>query len=397
MSQSPNWLAGLVGAGLLAGCSSMPQQEPMQVVPFAAIRDAADTADGYYSLGRGLQRAGKFEDAERAYRLALSLDPMHAEARNGLAAVSVSRGDLRLAISILEPLVAAHPDRPHLLANLGHAYYLDKNYFEARLVLERAARLDPANPRIAQKLALVSELLGEPVAAAPELAGAADLAGSAEADAQQGAPIPAPPLIIEMAPGVHLLRPSPNAGMAAAPPPAALSPAPRMAAAVPEPMPVPVPAPLPAPQKTASREQPSVPDGRLEILNGNGVAGLARRLRELMHGTDWQVVRVANHAGFDVRVTRIEYAASNSDSAHGLARMLPVDPVYRHEPALGPRIRVILGHDLRSLEPVREQLARNAQGLPRAEARRQRPGLQFTATGAISGDGALQTTSLSIE
>lgn len=359
MKSKPAWLLSLIGASLLGGCASNPSVVETQVVPFAKIRDAADTADGYYALGRELQRNGKFDDAERAYRLALELEPSHVESRNGLAAISVNRGDVDLALSILGSLAASHPDQPHLLANLGYAHYLKGNYFDARVALEQAVSLDPANERTREKLRAVLKKLGAPDSEMPASPAEPQLA------MESGPPV-AEPGIVEVSPGIYQLKPStasPVAAVAATPPgpapqvlipsadqPAVAAPAAKVAELVP-----PVPVMAKEPELDIATAAPGA--SRLEIVNGNGVPRLARSLRDLISGNQWQVVRVANHPGFNVLKTRIEYAQGNRDAAEYLASSLQVTPVYRHNDALGNRVRVVLGYDLRTLDTLRQRAA----------------------------------------
>lgn len=361
MKRKPRWLLSMVGASLLGGCAANPPIPPIAeptVVPFATIRDAADSADGYYALGRELQRSGKFDDAERAYRLALELEPDHVDARNGLAAISVNRGDVDLALSILGSLAASHADQPHLLANLGYAHYLKGNYFDARVALEQAVALDPANERTRDKLRMVLQKLGAPETEMPPPAEDTPLA-------LESGGMTAEPGIVEVSPGIYELKPA-AAVLAAdtvaptAAAPQVLVPSPsahaesvppsRVAELVPA-----IPASTGTPEANAAlaTRKPS----KLEIINGNGVPRLARSLRDLVRGAEWDVVRVANHANFNVPMTRIEYGRGNRQSAEHLVRGLQVTPVYRFNDALGERVRVVLGYDIRSLETLRQRAA----------------------------------------
>lgn len=355
MKREPRWLLGMVGASLLGGCAANPPIPPVAeptVVPFATIRDAADSADGYYALGRELQRSGKFDDAERAYRLALELEPDHVDARNGLAAISVNRGDVDLALSILGSLAASHADQPHVLANLGYAHYLKGNYFDARVALEQAVALDPANERTRDKLRRVLQKLGLPETEMPPPAEDTQLAmGSGGMTADPG--------IVEVAPGIYEFTPTAAVLVAdrvvptAAAPQVLVPPASAQSeSAPPSGVAELVPA-TPAADDVLATRKPS----KLEIINGNGVPRLARALRDLVRGAEWDVVRVANHANFNVPMTRIEYARGNRESAEHLARGLQVTPVYRFNDALGERVRVVLGYDMRSLETLRQRAA----------------------------------------
>lgn len=344
MKHHPKLLASLVGTALLAGCGTTPPAPQARVVPFSETRNGIDSADGYYALGRELQRSGKLDDAERAYRRALELDPAHIEAHNGLAAVSAGRGDVDMAISILTNLAAKRPDQAHLQGNLGYAHYLKGNYFEARVALERAIALDPTNARLQEKLAMVMQKLGPQAVAVP--VAQADERTLQQPDAGMSA---VRENIVEVSPGVHVLQ------RADAAPALATAPAKAPAAAVRSLLPE---------KGTAARA--AVTDmvaeagryGRIEIVNGNGVAGMARMVHQRVQGGgDWQVVRLGNHPGFNVRLTRIEYARGNQQAARQLAKQLKIAPVYWHNDTLGDRVRVVLGHDLRQFSLRRTQAA----------------------------------------
>jgi len=345
MKHHPKLLATLVGAALMTGCSTTPPPPQARIVPFSETRNGIDTADGYYAFGRELQRSGKLDDAERAYRRALELDPAHIEAHNGLAAVSAGRGDVDLAISILTNLAAKRPDQAHLHGNLGYAHYLKGNYFEARVALERAVALDPSNARLQEKLAMVMQKLGPQAVAVPLARAEERLLQSPDAGASA-----ARESIVEVSPGVHALqRPD------AAPVAVATAPAQPPAAAVRSLLP-----------EKGTTARAAVTDmvaeagryGRIEIVNGNGVAGMARMLHQRVQGGgDWQVVRLGNHPGFNVRLTRIEYARGNQAAARQLAKQLKIAPVYWHNDTLGDRVRVVLGHDLRQFSQRRTQAA----------------------------------------
>ncbi len=342
MKHHPKLLAALIGAALLAGCSSTPNDQQARVVPFSEVRSGApDSADGFYVLGRELQRSGRFDEAERAYRRAIDMEPGHIEAHNGLAAVSASRGDVDQAIAILTTLAAKRPDQAHLQGNLGYAYYLKGNYFDARVLLERAVALDPANERFKEKLALVMQKLG-PQAAPVPVVQLDERSGISVVDA------PARDTIITLNSGVHVLQRPDSAPLA-------------MADVQESEIETLVPANPVSGRRAAVRDM--VADARqgtrVEIVNGNGIAGMARSVYQFVGRNDWQVVRFGNHPGFNVQITRIEYSKGNRQAARQLAKQLRIAPVYWHNEALGDRVRVVLGHDLRNLKLRRAQAALN--------------------------------------
>lgn len=259
-----------------------------------------------------------------------------------------------MAIAILTRLASQRPDQAHLQGNLGYAHYLKGNYFDARVALEHAVALDPSNVRLQEKLTLVMQKL-EPQAAPVPVAQIDEM--TYPSNGVSVMPMPQDS-IVELSPGVHVLQ-----FAEAAPVKAAL--ADQLAQA-----------PTVAAVKPAHAEKPDAGQravvrdlvaeagrsARIEIVNGNGVAGLARSVHQVVQSGEWQVVRVGNQMKFNVQLTRIEYAKGNRQAARQLAKELHIAPVYWHNDALGDRVRVVLGHDLRNLKLRRSQAALDVQG-----------------------------------
>ena len=108
---------------LLFGCSIVPSLSSVfDSAPKPQLR-LAKTAQSEYERGKQLHRMGQYVEAKQAYISALSLDPMNAEAKNGIAALMGISGDLDNAIVLLEQLAKDHP-APHVVgarAGLGAA------------------------------------------------------------------------------------------------------------------------------------------------------------------------------------------------------------------------------------------------------------------------------------
>ncbi len=374
MKKNALFMPVLLTGSLVAGCAWLPwnhddgsqtaQPLPAQIVPHARIQDGADSAAAFYLLGRHLQREGRLDDAQRAYRRVLDFDPMHQEAQNALAVISAHRGDIVQAIAMLNTLVAAHPDQAHLLANLGYAHYLNGDYPQAKEWLMQALALAPDNESARQKLALVREKLGEPqdhqndpvstqTAAVP--------AARQPAEADDGSRNP----VVRVTEGVYqLLRPVSTE--AATPYVAQCDFSRPLQSAQATPSALAVQAsrsaqtdPVAMPSSEAKTVIAPVQDKlRIELANGNGINRLARSVRDLMGGTQWQVIRVINHEEFGVAVTRIEYAKHRYAAARELADTLGISAQLRPNYQQGDtHLRVVLGHDFRSVDVLRERLA----------------------------------------
>ncbi len=357
MKNRPLLTLTLLSSSLAAGCAWLPWHSEStapssrevhgRIVPHARIQDGADSAAAFHALGRHLQREGRLEDAERAYTRALDFDPAYAEARNALAVLAARRGDLSQAIDMLSSLVTLHPEQPHLLTNLGYAHYLNGEYALAKERLMQALRIAPDNDSARQKLALVRDKLGESADEphAVERAIAPAHPPKEAVDHKERNPI------VKLTEGVYeLIRPLSHE---AATPYVARCEFPEAPQAQPKLKEAAAPS-LPLP--TTSNE--SKERLRLELINGNGINRLARSVRDLISGPQWQVVRVLNHEDFSVPVTRIEYAKHRYGDAQELAGTLGVAAQLRPNFQQGDtQLRVVLGKDFRTTEGLRERVA----------------------------------------
>lgn len=383
----------MAGSSLLPGCAFFdpPQPEPaaeapLKIVPFARVKDSQGSAEAWYTLGRHLQRSGRMDEAAQAYRRALEVDADYAEARNGLAAISAGKGDIDQAIAILEALNDTRPGQAHVLANLGYARSLKGQTTEARVLLEQAVALEPDNPSIRAKLDAVRVAMGEaeatggtqPEVEVPVTVALAD--GRAEEiivplspgiyELRQQGVIAVPAPVLERVHSVATAKAMPDMTAGAAAPATTANSAVNTAARTTTTATTDLLASGPSGPGNVASSAPQVivpassgsdvlvqrTGERVEIVNGNGVTGLARSLRALISG-DWKVIRVLNYESYTVRATRIEYAKSHYAAARQLASDLGVDAQLRPKPADDVHLRVVLGHDYRSLDPLRTRLS----------------------------------------
>ena len=109
---------------------------------------------------------------------------------------------------------------------------------------------------------------------------------------------------------------------------------------------------------------------RLELSNGNGVTGMARRLGEQLIATGLPKARLTNQKPFRQRLTQIQYRDGYADVAEALRSRMPNQPPMIKTAALraSTDVRVVLGRDLPRdvavLDPVPEvmQVANASQG-----------------------------------
>jgi len=331
----------LCSGAMLAACSSL-------AVHVGPTRAAVATADDNYVRGRNHHLARRYDEAIAAYQAALRADGTHVNARNGLAIAYAEQRDFARAIPIWRELtrdatMSSGTGTAFLFGNLGHAYFLNGQYDEALVALEKACLLDPLNHRTWQRLGETLQQLGQGERAAQMLRQASALREhDFRADyvaADGGARLPAIEKAMKTSErpdrdwafvevttnpnGVLELRrvaPARNAPPAAILPPAAPT--------------APVP---PKPDK----ELPVA----LEICNGNGRQGLARLMSRQLRDPSVKVVRLTNEKGFAVRQTRIEYQPAFRGVAERLAERFGARPV---EVSMNGRanLRLVIGRDL---------------------------------------------------
>ncbi|SHN68006.1 LytR cell envelope-related transcriptional attenuator [Duganella sacchari] len=89
---------------------------------------------------------------------------------------------------------------------------------------------------------------------------------------------------------------------------------------------------------------------RLEISNGNGVAGAAARLARQLRVDGLQTVHLTNVKPFNVPQSRIEYQHAQKTMALVLAQRLHLPLYQRTAGNAYADMRIVLGHDIRYLK-----------------------------------------------
>jgi Flp pilus assembly protein TadD len=148
-ANSADEATGSTGAHLAVGDSG-PAVEP--VPPFTPSNPNDDM-----SLGRMNFRQGNYGLAERYFRRAVETGPREAEAWLGLAASYDRLRRFDLADRAYGKLIGISGRTPEILNNQGYSYMLRGDFRHAREILAEAQAIDPANPYIANNLALLEE------------------------------------------------------------------------------------------------------------------------------------------------------------------------------------------------------------------------------------------------
>lgn len=382
-------IATLCSIEALFGCASSPTAMDMKIVPAMQVQHSHGSADGFYALGRYFYGSKRVGEAQKSYQQALLLEPGHAKAGNALAVLYAERGEYVQALVILQGLTKAMPDASHLFSNLGYTYYLNGDYELALASLEKATALDPKNAIAWRNLGSVLEKLRNTgqVHAAPGQAQMLSLASAPHQGAHGAMSHLADnsssfstlvaisrtmgePIDVKLGPtsdirsshlqekgaltevkatqaNVYELR---QAGAIATITLAAVSPA------VPVPSQTASASVLPAPPRTeghASRYATRQGAFRLEIINGNGIRGMATSIGRIINRPEMPIVRLANQKPFDVKATRIEYSKGCEQAAHDLARILGrLVPIVPNKNGSVADLRLVLGHDMQDANAI---------------------------------------------
>ncbi|MGB0128447.1 MAG: LytR C-terminal domain-containing protein [Rhodocyclaceae bacterium] len=363
----PRLIALAVAAALGPGCATPDKpRAAMDIEPVLSVRHGAPEAQAQYQLGRYYQGQYRYEQAELAYMRALALDSRHIDALNALATLYAAQGNLQGSAQMLERVVAMAPDAAYLYNNLGFAYFLQGRFEDAFGAVRKALRLDPTLDRAWANLERIADLTpeGKVIAVAVKARRLEDIplqlaaAGTpAAGPSAEQAPADAAPVVAAQNPGEE---PDGRAVLVAGEsardgehfslvttagdvvaeggtvelggPTSAAAPTPATAAAT-EIHPV---------QPATTKE-----DYRLEVANGNGVAGFARRYSERLRSQDIPVARITNNHSFLLAQSQIEFEPGYERAARTLMSSTGLPARLIGATNLRPRaeVRLVLGRD----------------------------------------------------
>lgn len=297
---------------LLAGCAHQTARNDMlPTQPTMVTQARGENPQAWYDLGCYYQGQERHALAASALERAVAADDTFVEAHNRLGVSYAMLGRHEEAIRQLEAAIKAAPGAAHLYSNLGYAHYLQGNDSEAAVALRHAIALDPANRRAQHNLGLVYARMGDEAkarvafaSAKPQPAATAMPATALEKNDNR---------IVQVAPNVYELRPRPVASVAAVP-----------------------------------LERPSARHARVEVSNGNGVNGMARRVGSYLKDSGFAATRLTNQQGFGVTVTRVEYRNGYESEARQIAAAMPGSVTVASGANLRRDIsvRLVLGRDM---------------------------------------------------
>lgn len=332
-------IVAICGAVLFtAGCSHAPTRSAMlRVQPAYSVKDGGrvDRSYGYIARARELEQDNAHAEALVWWRKAIQVAPERADAHQGLGLCLARQGQLEDGVAALRTARKLRPNDPVILNNLGFALKLvgQSQSAEARELFERAIAVDPGYDRARYNLAQLSapgmsmRVSPEPQAAAPVLAAA------------PVAPAPTPSatsLAVQLTPNTPELP---------------------VLSATSQPVVVTQLQGKPAPAQPADAPLSLTPSVTLagvavEVFNGNGIAGAARKVKQNLAVQGVVAQRVANMRGFGASMTRVVYTPGRAAEARKLATMLAVSAELaeaspQEARTMRAELRVVLGHNFR--------------------------------------------------
>ena len=389
--------------------SSCATDKPMEkqtwnIKPVYKVNNVAvDNPNALYQLGRYYQGQRRYELAAEFYHKALATDDGFVEAHNGLGVIYSMQGQYEAAVTEFKIAISQSPKAGHLYNNLGHTLYLQGAYAEAVSALEQAASLDPGNPRTLNNLGLAYAKAGkvdksrqvfvEAAKPSSEDSAVAAPRASTQADVSQ-------PVRVESATDAGQVVATQDTPVQMLKPPVQALALPKDSGVITSAPVVPVPV-IESPVETAQvvpnvsepseraelvpttaselntqvvtkaaievstaavQPSPAVPTDsielrtavippvllRLEVSNGNGTAGMARKVAYYLQESGYAKARLTNRKPFTVQTTQIQYRPGHKADAEHLRSSLPRYTAMVESNSLRDDInlRVVLGKDL---------------------------------------------------
>ncbi|WP_194712488.1 LytR C-terminal domain-containing protein [Noviherbaspirillum soli] len=368
-------LAAVASVCLLQACATAPaptEPRAMKMEPLLQVRGSGDqTAATYYQLGKFHQARGNREQARTAYLQSISLDRRQVEARNALAVLNSEDGKLDEARAMLEQLTRDYPRMAYLHNNLAYVHLLRGEPDAAIPSLERALALEPGNARALNNLGLVQTALLEKRDRLTAALGLADVivekagggADTATTTAAKPAEEAAAAALAAARQATSLVKPAPAMALPSKPAmPDVLAPNSRMEVVQVLPNVIELRQRQPAmaerreektqqaaaiESKTLAATPPQPRAFRFDVANGNGVPGMALKMRDALARRGIHAARVTNKRPFNTESTEIQYLAGFEKEAErvraAMASHVAMKPV---SVIAGTQdVRLVLGRD----------------------------------------------------
>jgi tetratricopeptide (TPR) repeat protein len=148
----------------------------------AAAKIAPLEPDVNFGLGYLHWKLRQYDDAKKEFEAELSVDPNHAQALAYLGDVELKRNDQGKALELLRKAVQTRSDIRIAYLDIGVILAQQKNYADALTALQRAEKLDSAQPDVHLRLGRLYQTLGNTVESHKQFAKLRELHNKSEED-----------------------------------------------------------------------------------------------------------------------------------------------------------------------------------------------------------------------
>jgi tetratricopeptide (TPR) repeat protein len=158
LKKNPKDVKALLGMGLVAVASG--QTEAAIKMAGAAVRMAPRMGTAWVTLGQALKAAGRLQEAETAYREAISLDGMDPLARQGLGELRLAEEKGEQAVLEFDLALRRMPMMPAALMGMGNALAMVGRNEEAYGYYEKLLGMPSPEPEAEFSAAFVLSRMG---------------------------------------------------------------------------------------------------------------------------------------------------------------------------------------------------------------------------------------------
>lgn len=326
----------VLGSALaLGGCASYYKNDSLadfNIKPVMQVQHSSSSPKIMYLLGRYHQGKINYKKAIAAYEKALATDPNYVEVHNGLGVIYSVQGKHGLAVQHFQKAISLEPEATYLHNNLGYAYLVQGRETDAAESLQLALKIDPGNKQARSNLAITFERVGlhdnaailrlaTPEPQKPSVKPTASLRNTttvnvtgittdvSQAQDETGTKL------IQIAPNVYEYE--------------SIKQDPLLA--------------------LLSEQAPVLhKDVRIEVSNGNGVTGMAKKVSGFFQKNGFAKARLTNHQTFTQPQTTIYYQTGNQEQANQINQMLPeqVNVLENNNLHANVQVKVLLGQDI---------------------------------------------------
>ncbi len=131
------------GQALLTRAETLRAQDAKVMQLLNSAHSAPNDPLVHAALGSALRRAGRYEDAMRAYKVARYLDPANLEVQTNMANLMLIQGDTLSTIQGYRAILQQDPTFTGIWVNLGIVYAMSGLNEQARDAWEKALVLEP--------------------------------------------------------------------------------------------------------------------------------------------------------------------------------------------------------------------------------------------------------------